>query len=76
MPQEGPFPVDPYKNYSFPIALSAVRFEYNENPFDFKIVRKINNATLFSTFDGEFIFSDFYLQISTEVDSDYTYGLG
>lgn len=31
---------------------------------------------MFSTYDGEIIFSDYYLQIVTEVDTDFTYGLG
>lgn len=31
---------------------------------------------MFSTYEGDFIFSDYYLQIQTEVDSDYSYGLG
>lgn len=39
-------------------------------------MRKSNNAILFSTYDIDFIYSDYYLQIGTEVDSDYTYGLG
>lgn len=76
MPQEGAFPVDPVRNFSFPINLAGFRFEYRENPFDFRLIRKSNNATLFSTYDGELIFSDYYLQIVTEIDSQYTYGLG
>lgn len=76
VPQEGVFPVDPLKNFSYPINLSAIKFEYTENPFDFRITRKANNAVLFSTYDGNFVFSDYYLEISTEVDTDYTYGLG
>ena len=76
VPQNDPFPSDPLKNFSFPINLSAVRFEYTESPFDFKITRKFNNATLFSTYDGDFIFSDYYIQIQTQIDTYFTYGLG
>ena len=76
MPQDGIFPSDPLKNFSFPINLAAFRFEYTEYPFDFKITRKINNAVLFSTYEGEFIYSAYYLQIATALDSSYTFGLG
>ena len=70
IPQEGSFPIDPLRNFSFPLNLSAIRFEYTEQPFDFKITRKINNATLFSTYETNFIFSDKYIEIGTELDSD------
>lgn len=57
VPQEGIFPIDPLKNFSYPISLAAFRIEVVENPFDFRIVRKINNATLFSSFGGMMVFS-------------------
>ena len=76
MPQEGVFPIDPLRNFSFPISLSAVRLEYTESPFDFRITRKINNATIFSTYDSDFVYSDKYLEIGTQIDSDYTWGWG
>ena len=61
VPQSGIFPIDPLGNFSFPIAASAVNFEYTINPFDFRIIRKQNNAILFSTYDSNIIFSDHYL---------------
>jgi hypothetical protein len=61
VPQSGVFPIDPLANFSFPIAASAVTFEYTENPFDFRITRKQNGAVLFSTYDQNIIFSDHYL---------------
>lgn len=61
VPQEGIFPIDPLKNFSYPTNISAVRFEYSDNPFDFRIIRRSNNAVLFSTYDGTFIYSDYYL---------------
>lgn len=60
-PQGGVFPVDPEGNFSFPIASSAVSFEYTESPFDFKIIRKQNGAILFSTYNQQIIFSEYYL---------------
>lgn len=53
-----------------------MRFEYTESPFDFRISRKINNGTLFSTYETNFVFSDKYIEIGTELDSDYIWGLG
>lgn len=68
-PQGGVFPLDPEANFSFPIANSAVNLEYSESPFDFKITRKQNGATLFSTYNQQIIYSDHYLEIGTEIDS-------
>ena len=50
MPQGGPFATDPLKNFSFPMNLAAFRLDYTEDPFDFKVVRRFNNATLFSSY--------------------------
>jgi alpha-glucosidase len=72
----GVFPVDPEENFTFPIANSGVSFEYTESPFDFRIVRKQNGAVIFSTYEQQIIFSDHYIEIGTEVDSDYIYGIG
>jgi hypothetical protein len=61
VPQQGIFPIDPEGNFTFPIAASGVFFEYTESPFDFKITRKQNGATLFSTYNQQIIYSDHYL---------------
>lgn len=76
IPQKNPFPVDPLANFSFPISLAGVHFDYSENPFDFRITRKLNDAVLFSTHGREFIYSDKYLEITTEIASDFVYGIG
>ena len=60
-PQYGVFPIDPEGAFSFPIANSAVSFEYTESPFDFRIIRRQNGAILFSTYDQQIIYSDHYL---------------
>ena len=70
------FPLDPLKNFSFPISLSSIRFSYTDNPFDFKIIRKATNSTIFSTYERNIIFSDKYLEIGTELETNYTWGLG
>ena len=61
VPQSGIFPIDPLANFSFPMAAAGVRLEYTQDPFDFKIIRKQNNAVIFSTYDQNLIFSDHYL---------------
>lgn len=76
VPQYDIFPTDPLANFSFPILTSGVTFQYTEIPFDFKITRKQNGAVLFSTFNKNIIFSDHYLEIGTEVDSEFIYGIG
>lgn len=76
IPQHGIYPTDPVANFSFPISLSGIEFEYSENPFDFRITRKYNRATLFSTYNQKLIFSDHYLEIGTEIASDFVYGIG
>ena len=76
VPQSGIFPTDPLGNFSFPTAASAVSIDYSTNPFDFTIARKENKAVLFSTKNQDLIFSDHYLQIGTDIDSAYLYGIG
>lgn len=65
VPQNDPWPRDPLSSFSFPINLSGVSFEYTSSPFDFKITRKVNGATIFSTYEKDFIFSEHYMQIGT-----------
>ena len=76
VPQNNIFPTDPLGNFSFPIANSAVNFNYSEEPFDFGIFRRQNGAFLFSTYNQNLIFSDHYLEIGTEIDSEFLYGIG
>lgn len=57
VPQNDPWPIDPLAQFTYPINLSGVTFEYSVVPFDFKITRKINGATIFSTYEKTFIFS-------------------
>lgn len=76
VPQGGVFPTDTLANKSSPISSSAFNFSYTENPFDFRVFRKVGNVTLFSSYEGELIFSEYYLQIKTEIPGQQTYGLG
>lgn len=65
MPQYDPFPVDSLSNFSYPLNLSGIDFKYSERPFDFIVLRKQNNATLFSSYNKTLIYSEYYLQIGT-----------
>jgi alpha-glucosidase len=61
VPQYGIFPTDPYANFSFPLNSSLIQFSYIAEPFDFKLIRRTNNETLFDTTGGNIIFSEHYL---------------
>lgn len=49
---------------------------YTKEPFDFKITRLNSQTVLFSTYEQEFIYSNYYIQIGTELASDKLFGLG
>ncbi|KAF1968176.1 hypothetical protein BU23DRAFT_592236 [Bimuria novae-zelandiae CBS 107.79] len=56
---------------------SALAFEWTENPFSFKVVRKSTNETLFDTSAASLVFEDQYLRVRTSLpDSPHLYGLG
>lgn len=76
VPQKDVFPIDPMASFSYPIAVAGVTIEYTFKPFDFKIIRRQNMAVLFSTYDQDFKFSDHFIQIGTQVQSEYLYGIG
>jgi hypothetical protein len=40
VPQTGVLPIDPFGNFSFPLAGSGFVFDYTESPFDFRVIRK------------------------------------
>ena len=67
VPQTGVFPIDPLSNNTYPIAFSDIIVEYTLRPFDIKSLRRQNLAVLFSTKGRNFVFSDKYLEISTQV---------
>ena len=76
VPQGNGFPEDPARNFTFPLLAASYVFTYTSEPFDFRISRRSNNNTIFSTYDQEIIYSDYYIQIGTEIESDFIYGLG
>ena len=57
VPQHTPFPIDPLQNFSFPIAAADVLLEFTADPFDFKLLRRQDNATLFDSEPTELIYS-------------------
>lgn len=76
VPQYGVFPIDPVKNFTFPLTNSLFQFSFTQNPFDFSIIRKFDNEVMFDTSKGDIIFSDHYLEITTRVTSNNIFGFG
>lgn len=74
VPQIGVFPIDPVGNFSFPLTNSLFQFNYQQNPFDFSIIRKFDNEVIFDSSKGELIFSQYYMEITTVVTSRNLYG--
>jgi hypothetical protein len=58
------------------MAVCGVELTYTENPFDFEIKKSNNKSVLFSTYDKPFIYSNYYIEIGTEIASDKIFGLG
>lgn len=54
----------------------GVELTYSENPFDFEIKKSNTKSVIFSTYDNSFIYSNYYIEIGTEVASDKIFGLG
>lgn len=71
-----PFPEDIYDQFSFPLSACGIDFTFNENPFDFRIVKTSTQSVIFSTLEKNFIFSNYYIEIGTEVASNKIFGLG
>jgi len=46
---DGIYPYDMQKSFSFPIGSSAVNITYTSSPFAFTIIRKSTKAVIFST---------------------------
>lgn len=76
IPEGGLFPLDPVKNFSFPLQNSDVTFSYTQQPFIFKIQRSQTKEVLFDSSTSNIVSSDYYLEISTVVPSKFAYGLG
>lgn len=56
---------------------SALKFEYEEEPFSFKVTRRDNDEVLFDTSAASLIFESQYLRLRTSLPNDpYLYGLG
>ena len=56
---------------------SELAFQWTENPFSFKVVRKCTNETLFDTSAASLVIEDQYLRVRTSLpNSPHLYGLG
>jgi alpha-glucosidase (family GH31 glycosyl hydrolase) len=74
--QGEPFAKDIYENFTFPLTVCGATLNYTNNPFDFKITRTSTQTILFSTYNIDFIFSNYFIQIGTELASNRLFGLG
>ncbi|KAK3192886.1 hypothetical protein K4F52_001243 [Lecanicillium sp. MT-2017a] len=56
---------------------NALKFEYTESPFSFKVTRKSTGDVLFDTSAASLVFESQYLRLRTHLPNDpYLYGLG
>jgi alpha-glucosidase len=76
VPQQGVFPIDPQTNFSFLISQSDIAIDLRNDPFSLKITRSSTGATLFNTQGQDLIFSEHYLEWTSQVDSEHLYGIG
>jgi len=53
-----------------------IDFSYRKDPFEFKITKKQDGTINFSSEGQDFIYSEHYLYIGTEIASNYVYGIG
>ena len=75
IPHEYPFPHF-LQNASSNSTSSLFDININEYPFSFSIIRKSTGQTIFNSASFNFIYSDKYIEISTILPSNNTYGLG
>ena len=60
-----------------PAADSALKFDYKEKPFSFKISRRSDDEVLFDSSAASLVFESQYLRLRTSLPKDpYLYGLG
>jgi len=76
VPNQAPFPHMDYSKKFAPYDDALVKVEVTEKPFSFKLTRKSTNEVIFDSSVGDFIYSDYYLQISTSLATPNIYGLG
>ena len=76
VPYAPPFPhIDVTKKFQ-PYDNANVQVVVTENPFSFKVTRKDTSEVIFDSSAGDFIYSDYYLQLSTALPTSNIYGFG
>jgi alpha-glucosidase (family GH31 glycosyl hydrolase) len=75
IPQYAPFAFS-NPEVSIPLASGNALVKVNANPFSLKVIRTATNETIFDTSVGNFIFSDYYIEVTTYLPTPYLFGLG
>lgn len=58
------------------MSVCGVELKYNSEPFDFEIIRSKSKTIIFSTYLSTFIYSNYYIELGTEVANNKIFGLG
>jgi alpha-glucosidase (family GH31 glycosyl hydrolase) len=72
LPHEAPFSYTKVK----PGNLSNLDYQVNVDGLHISIKRTSTNETIFDTTDFDFVFSDYYVEFTTQLPSRYMYGFG
>jgi len=75
MPNEFPYPHTDSNSKFAPYDDALVKVVVKKIPFSFQVIRTKTNEVIFDS-SGQFIFSDYYLQLSTSLPTSNIYGLG
>ena len=75
IPERVPFPHFTTEK-TVPVENSCCTVEVQESPFSFVVTRKDNSEILFDTRNKTFIYSSYYIELSTSTPTQYVYGFG
>ena len=75
IPEEFPFPIFP-KTTSDQDQQFCCQITISKDPFSFSVVKNDTGEVLFETKDKKLIYTDYYIELSTQLPSDKVYGFG
>jgi len=75
IPERTPFPHFASPK-TIPVESGCCNVDVVDYPFSFAVRRKDTNEVLFDTKNQQFIYSNFYIELSTSVPSEFVYGFG
>lgn len=74
VPQGGIFPIDSKADFSFPLSIANYKINYTTQQFSFMVTRKETDAVIFDSSVVQLVFSEYYLQFGTILDSKTVFG--